>query len=118
MHPFEGVNCDATQRAAVLGYGDAFLVALAPVAAEPRNGYFVTSCICHACDWARLAVGGKTALGHFSDWFHGRTAAGSARVVDARGPNGDGDLGRAKREPGWKNCSDGFYTTKRGSSER
>ena len=45
---------------------------------------FITSCICHACDWARLALGGKTANAHFSDWFHGRA---EARAVDARGPN-------------------------------
>ena len=111
--PDVGVNCNGTQRGAVLYYGEAFLQALAPVDEEPRNGYFITSCICHSCDWAQLARGGKSALGHYSDWFHGRSVASGARTVDPRGPNGDGALGRGVREPGWANCSDGFYPPSR-----
>ena len=82
--------------------------------AHGRNGAFVTTCICHGCDWARLGRGQRSAafrsaLGHFSDWYHGRTAAAAARFIDPRGPNGDGRLGRGAKEPGWANCSDGFY---------
>ena len=109
--PIVGVNCNATQRAAVLEYGASFLAALAPVVAarDERNGAFITSCICHACDWAILALQGKTANGHFADWYSGRTVGASARVVDSRGPNGDGALSRSSKEPGWMNCSDGYY---------
>lgn len=106
--PIVGENCNASQRDAILSYGDAFLSALAPVLHEPQNGAFITSCICHACDWAQLSLGGS-ALGHFSDWYHGRTSGAGAIAVDTRGPNGDGDLERGTKEPGWANCSDGYY---------
>jgi hypothetical protein len=92
-----------------LQYGTSFLSALAPVLAEPRNGVFISSCICHSCDWTKLTIDNKSAYGHFSDWYSGRTTESSARFVDTRGPNGDGALGRVTREPGWENCSDGFY---------
>ena len=106
--------CNSTETAAILKYGADFLVDLGPVvASSPKNGAFITSCICHSCDWAQLARGGKSALGHYSDWFHGRSVASGARTVDPRGPNGDGALGRGVREPGWANCSDGFYPPSR-----
>jgi len=112
-----GANCNASQRAAILSYGGAFLSALAPVLAEEqRNGAFVTSCICHACDWGSLALGGKTATAHFSDWYHGRTSGANATALDARGPNGDGALGREQKEPGWANCSDGFFPPPAGAA--
>ena len=39
----------------------------------------------------------------------GRTSGANATALDARGPNGDGALGREQKEPGWANCSDGFF---------
>ena len=107
--PIVGVNCNSSQRASVLEYGVAFMSALAPVLQEPRNGAFITSCICHGCDWGSLALRGKSAHAHFSNWYYGRTVGAGASAVDARGPNGDGAMGRAGKEPGWENCSDGFY---------
>ena len=106
--PIVGANCNASQRDAIQRYGSSFMAALAPVLAEPKNGAFITSCICHACDWGRLSLGGKTANAHFSDWLNGRTVGAGARVLDPRGPNGDGAFGRATKEPGWANCSDGY----------
>ena len=118
--PIVGVNCNTTQRAAVRDYGTSFLSALAPVvaASDTRNGAFITSCICHACDWSKLTLNGKTANAHFSDWYYGRTTGIRARVVDPRGPNGGGALERSTKEPGWMNCSDGYYPNQvpRGSS--
>jgi hypothetical protein len=108
--PIVGKNCNASQRAAILAYGGSFISSLAPVLTEPKNGAFITSCICHACNWGKLAIRGKVAFGHFSDWYYGRTSGATARALDPRGPNGDGDLERSKKEPGWENCSDGFYT--------
>ena len=106
--PIVGANCNATQRADILQYGASFMTALAPVLAEQKNGAFITSCICHACDWGRLSLGGKTANAHFSDWYHGRTAGSGASALDTRGPNGDGAFGRGTKEAGWENCSDGY----------
>ena len=39
-------------QAAVMSYGSDFLEALQPVIdSAPKNGAFITSCVCHGCPW-------------------------------------------------------------------
>jgi hypothetical protein len=92
-------------RRAVLEYGDDFLAALAPFWGRetntthghvrqpaPKNGGFVTSCICHECRWndPNLMIDGKSAIGHYASWFFGKTVGASAMHIDHRTPNGGG----------------------------
>jgi hypothetical protein len=44
--------CDVHQKAAIAAYGTEFLDDFATVEANPDNGAFISSCICHACDWS------------------------------------------------------------------
>ena len=84
---------DPAVRAGILGYGADFLEQVAPVGgAESRNGGFITTCICHGCPWSQLELENKTAIGHFADWFYGRTKGAGAKHVDTRPPNGGGTL--------------------------
>lgn len=80
------------EQNAVLQYGKDFLVQFAPVQQEPRNGAFITSCICHGCGWQDLALDGKTAYAHFGEWLAGKAA--ESIHIDTRGPNGDGKITR------------------------
>ena len=42
--------CSTKEQAAILQYGIDFLAALLPViASAPKNGAFITSCVCHGC---------------------------------------------------------------------
>eukprot|EP00927_Polykrikos_kofoidii_P041022 TRINITY_DN3495_c0_g1_i1.p1 TRINITY_DN3495_c0_g1~~TRINITY_DN3495_c0_g1_i1.p1 ORF type:complete len:442 (-),score=35.85 TRINITY_DN3495_c0_g1_i1:169-1386(-) len=86
-------------RQAVLDYGDDFMTQFEPVRAEPRNGAFITSCICHGCPWTRLTWDGGTAYEHYADWYHGKTLWPATVHVDARLPNGNGSLSDPSCEP-------------------
>ena len=108
-------KCTAAEQRAVLQYGSDFLEALKPaVASAPKNGAFITSCICHGCPWDVLTTGTpgdtKTSYGHYAAWHTQHLLAalsgeltgprrlqekaiGATSVhIDSRGPNGGGDL--------------------------
>ena len=101
-------NCDIAQQKAIAQYGHDFLADLTPVLAMPANGAFITSCICHGCDFNNLGWAGKNARQHYmySDWYNGRVRG--KKTVDTRGPNGDGALTPTGREPGWTSCEVGY----------
>jgi hypothetical protein len=84
-------KCSADEQAAIVQYGADFVTALAAVSAEPKNGAFITSCICHGCDWATLALDNATSYQHYARWYHG-TADGGTVHVDKRMPNGGGEI--------------------------
>ena len=56
------------------------------------SGGFITSCICHGCEWDKLALQGKTAYQWYAAWAAGRLPGPDAVVKDGRGPNGDGAI--------------------------
>ena len=63
--------------------------------AHGRNGAFVTTCICHGCDWTDLEIDGKTSYHHYAQWMQsvGRPGTAGEHVhVDHRPPNGGGKL--------------------------
>ena len=62
----------------MVNYGAGFLAQFAPLRAIARNGAFISTCICHACDWSTLVLGGKTAFEHYAAWYEGNTS-GAAR---------------------------------------
>lgn len=105
-------KCTAAEQSAVLQYGSDFLEALKPAIgpSAPKNGAFITSCICHGCPWDVLTTGAvgdtKTSYGHYAAWHTQHRLAtlpgarrsreegdGTTSVhIDSRGPNGGGDL--------------------------
>ena len=105
-------KCTATEQSEVLKYGADFLKALEPVIdSAPKNGAFITSCICHGCPWDVVTTGTrgdtKTSYGHYASWHSqhrlatlsgsggfSETSYGIASSVhiDIRKPNGGGDL--------------------------
>jgi hypothetical protein len=66
------LTCDRTEQNYTLQYGSDFLNAFEPVRSEPRNGAFITSCICHSCPWFELTLANKTSYSHYADWHHGQ----------------------------------------------
>jgi hypothetical protein len=80
------------EQAAVIAYGADFMQQFQPVAAEQRNGAFITSCICHGCPWSTLALNGLTSLQHYAHWHAGTIVHPQSIAVDQRGPNGDGAI--------------------------
>ena len=83
----------APERAAVLQYGADFLAAWSPVVPRNgRNGAFITTCICHGCNWTSFVLDGKNAYGHYASWVHGVTKGNESLHVDMRPPNGGGAL--------------------------
>jgi len=97
-------TCDAKEQAAIVQYGGDFVDALAPViGSAPKNGAFVTSCICHSCSWHTLTTGAAgdetTSYGYYAQWLDAQRhttktkgAAAASIHIDTRGPNGGGDL--------------------------
>lgn len=94
-------HCNAAEQAAIVQYGADFIKALQPVVASaPKNGAFITSCICHGCSWNTLTTGATgdatTSWGYYAQWLEahrsGAAAAAKSIHVDARAPNGDGEL--------------------------
>merc|ERR1711982_269567 len=81
---------DADEQAAVLHFGEDFLYDLAGVFSKPENGAFITSCVCHDCDWTHLSINGIPALEHSNLWYHGKVSGAAAIMIDSRGPNSDG----------------------------
>ena len=89
--------CNATEQASMLQYGADFVSALQPVVdSAPKNGAFITSCICHSCSWATLVLDGASSYTHYSRWYFGGADGGSGNGstvhLDLRAPNGGGDL--------------------------
>ena len=80
------------QQDAVVAYGRDFLGALGALAGKRGSGAFITSCICHGCEWDKLALQGKTAYQWYAAWAAGRLPGPDAVVKDGRGPNGDGAI--------------------------
>lgn len=92
-------KCSSAEQAAVMQYGTDFLTDLTPVVSSaPKNGGFITSCICHGCNWTGLVLEGKSSYAHYADWYEGKVE-GSTIHIDSRGPNGGGDLGKGWAEP-------------------
>ena len=40
-------------------------------------------------------LGGKTAVQHYSDWFHGKAVGAAAMHIDSRLPNGGGSFSKS-----------------------
>lgn len=83
----------APEQAAVFQYGADFLSAWSAVV--PRsglNGAFITTCICHGCNWTSFVLDGKNAYGHYAAWVHGVTKGNESLHVDMRSPNGGGAM--------------------------
>lgn len=107
-------KCSDIEQSEVLKYGSDFLKALKPVIdSGPKNGAFITSCVCHGCPWDVVTTGTpgdtKTSYGHYASWHtQHRVAAQSGTDrdrfweagggiansvhIDTRTPNGGGDL--------------------------
>ena len=79
------------EMGAITTYGKDFDAAFEVVTKRaPRNGGFITTCICHGCPWSDLVLEGRNSYQYYNDWY---AANGSATFhIDARGPNGDGAL--------------------------
>ena len=67
-----------------------------PFLAHRRNGAFITTCICHGCDWTDLEMDGKTSYAHYAAWAaslaNGSAAVGEHVHIDRRPPDGGGAL--------------------------
>ena len=89
----------------MLQYGKDFLEQFTAVRAHPKNGAFITSCICHGCPWAdatALSIDDKSVYQHYAAWMAGNTTGAASIHVDTRTPNGDGAIThpQCKRFPG------------------
>ena len=82
----------ADKQHAVIEYGSDFLTAFAPLQAIAKHGAFISTCICHSCDWGTLTLEGKTAFQHYEAWYEGSTTGAAAMHVDLRMPNGGGTI--------------------------
>ena len=83
----------AAEQKAVLQYGVDFLADWAPVVpTSGRNGAFITTCICHGCNWTSFVLDGKNAYAHYADWVMGVTTGNASLHVDMRLPNGGGGM--------------------------
>jgi hypothetical protein len=83
--------CSTAEQAAIVQYGADFISDLKPViASTPKNGGFITSCICHACNWTSLVLDNATSHQHYARWHRGED--GSSMHIDSRPPNGGGAL--------------------------
>jgi hypothetical protein len=79
------------EQQAVLQYGADFLADWQPVVPKSgRNGAFITTCICHGCNWTSFVLDGKNPYAHYADWVKGAAKGTAALHVDMRSPNGDG----------------------------
>lgn len=77
----------------VLQYGVDFLDQWDPVVpTSGRNGAFITTCICHGCNWTAFVQQGKNSYAHYADWTHGVTRGNASLHVDMRPPNGGGAI--------------------------
>jgi hypothetical protein len=86
-------------QAAVLQYGQDFLVDFKPVSASTKNGAFITSCICHGCPWSvdaetngTLAFNGVSPWKAYANWYNDVETGAKAIHIDPRLPNGGGDI--------------------------
>ena len=91
-YPNHTIQCPAEQQAEVFAYASDFTAALAPLLANPANGAFITSCICHSCAWNQLSLGNRTGYAHYTDWITGKTTGPASVHIDSRAPNGGGAL--------------------------
>jgi hypothetical protein len=90
---FQSKWSTAPEQRGVLQYGADFLAAWAPVVpASGRNGAFITTCICHGCNWTSFVLDGKNSYGHYADWVRGLTKGNASLHVDMRPPNGGGGM--------------------------
>ena len=79
--------------AQVLQYGVDFLDQWDQVVpTSGRNGAFITTCICHGCNWTAFVQQGKNSYAHYADWTHGVTRGNASLHVDMRPPNGGGAI--------------------------
>eukprot|EP01044_Picomonas_judraskeda_P001472 COSAG03_NODE_89_length_13462_cov_21.049764_9_plen_135_part_00 len=77
----------------VLQYGVDFLDQWDQVVpTSGRNGAFITTCICHGCNWTAFVQQGKNSYAHYADWTHGVTRGNASLHVDMRPPNGGGAI--------------------------
>ena len=81
------------EQHAVLKYGVDFLVAWERVVpTSGRNGAFITTCICHGCNWTAFVLDDKNSYAHYADWSRGLTHGNASLHVDMRSPNGGGAI--------------------------
>jgi len=83
--------CDDDEQAAVHQYGTDFLMQMMGTFTKPENGAFITSCICHDCDWDTITVKNKTSREHGMAWYYGEITGESAILIDEEGPNKNGN---------------------------
>jgi len=91
-HEFQSAWTTKAEQDAVIQYGKDFMQQFAPVAASPKNGAFITSCICHGCPWPQLSLEGKTTYQHYAAWMAGNTTGTASIHIDTRLPNGGGEI--------------------------
>ena len=92
---FQSGWATAAEQAGVLQYGKDFLKQFQAVTADPKNGAFITSCICHGCPWPEataLNIDDKSVYEHYAAWMAGNTTGAASIHVDPRTPNGGGAI--------------------------
>jgi hypothetical protein len=87
----------------VVQYGKDFMSQFSPMYSEPKNGAFITTCVCHGCPWSALTLTNDsklTSYNHYAAWHEGKTTGADSIHVDSRAPNGDGTLSGGQ----WARC--------------
>ena len=92
---FQSDWATAAEQKGVLQYGIDFMSQFAAVAADEKNGAFITSCICHGCPWSdptALNIDGLSVYQHYAAWMAGNTSGAKSLHIDNRTPNGAGAI--------------------------
>jgi hypothetical protein len=92
---FQSGWVDKGEQDGVIQYGKDFMSQFAAVQASPKNGAFITSCICHGCPWhnsTALSIDDLTVDQHYAAWMTGKTTGAASIHIDTRLPNGGGAI--------------------------
>jgi hypothetical protein len=90
-------NCSTTEQAAIVQYATEFMTQLAPVTSSSQNGAFITSCVCHTCDWSNLNLDNISSDQHYAAWHNTLVPTSRNAIhVDPRPANGGGALDSEK----------------------
>jgi len=99
---------NSAQAKAVVQYGMDFVDQFVSIEHAGHNGAFITSCICHGCDWYSTAYVDDNSsdsklspLQHYAKWVHGETSGFDSIYIDKEIiPNQGGKLdGKDRCEP-------------------